>query len=415
MLRNNGRHNFRSPFGIQPSLLLDFAGTGTLDSRVTFTRSTTATYYNSSGVLSTAAIDAPRFDYNPSTLAPLGLLIEQSSTNLCLYSEQFGNAIWDKLALSVTSNTIIAPDGTLNGDTLTTSGTSASQRIGQNVTGTGTLSNSFFVKAGTARYIQWLHSTDANAYINFDALLGVVGSKGSNASGTITSVGNGWYRCTATSTIASNNRFYLGLVVSNTASYAEIYTATVASLYVWGFQLEALAFSTSYIKTDNVQVIRASDNASMTGTNFSSWYTQGQGTVYAEYNSQKPSASSYGVFVISDNSPTNRYIIGNNIVGTRSEFYEINTSSNSIILASTTTASSFNKTAVSFVGSTISGSYNGSFVTGSATTMSATMTVLGIGYFYPGSPESNTLNGHIKKLSYYGSALTSAQLQALTT
>jgi len=81
MLRNNGRHNFRSPFGVQPSLVLDFAGTGTLDSRITFTRSTTATYYNSSGVLSTAAINAARFDYNPSTLAPLGLLIEQSSTN----------------------------------------------------------------------------------------------------------------------------------------------------------------------------------------------------------------------------------------------------------------------------------------------------------------------------------------------
>jgi hypothetical protein len=43
------------------------------------------------------------------------------------------------------------------------------------------------------------------------------------------------------------------------------------------------------------------------------------------------------------------------------------------------------------------------------------MTVLGIGYFYPLSTETNTLNCHIKKLSYYGSALTSAQLQALTT
>jgi hypothetical protein len=43
------------------------------------------------------------------------------------------------------------------------------------------------------------------------------------------------------------------------------------------------------------------------------------------------------------------------------------------------------------------------------------MTVLGIGYFYPGSPESNTLNGHIKKLSYYPIALSSAELQEITS
>ena len=78
-----------------PALLLDFT-TGTLDSRITFTRSTTGSYYNSAGVLSTAAINAPRFDYNPSTLQAKGLLIEESRTNLLTYSEQFDNAAWVK-------------------------------------------------------------------------------------------------------------------------------------------------------------------------------------------------------------------------------------------------------------------------------------------------------------------------------
>jgi hypothetical protein len=69
---------------LSPSLLLTFAGAETLDPRITFTRATTATFTGSNGLIQTAAIDAPRFDYNPTTLAPLGLLIEEQRTNLLL-------------------------------------------------------------------------------------------------------------------------------------------------------------------------------------------------------------------------------------------------------------------------------------------------------------------------------------------
>ena len=69
-----------------PSLNLQFAGNSTLDSKITFTRASTGTYYASSGVLTSAAINQARFDYNPTTLAPLGLLIEEQRTNLVLDS-----------------------------------------------------------------------------------------------------------------------------------------------------------------------------------------------------------------------------------------------------------------------------------------------------------------------------------------
>ena len=51
-----------------------------------FTRSTTATYWNESKVLSTAAINVPRFNYNPDTSNFEGITIETASTNLVLNS-----------------------------------------------------------------------------------------------------------------------------------------------------------------------------------------------------------------------------------------------------------------------------------------------------------------------------------------
>jgi hypothetical protein len=54
---------------------------------LTFTRSTTATYFDIDGTLQTAAIDEPRIEYDPATGAVRGLLIEESRTNLLLNSD----------------------------------------------------------------------------------------------------------------------------------------------------------------------------------------------------------------------------------------------------------------------------------------------------------------------------------------
>lgn len=69
-----------------PALNLQFAGSTTLDPRITFTRASTGTYIDSAGALQSAAINVPRFDYNPTTLQPLGLLIEEARTNILLNS-----------------------------------------------------------------------------------------------------------------------------------------------------------------------------------------------------------------------------------------------------------------------------------------------------------------------------------------
>jgi hypothetical protein len=53
-------------------------------------------------------------------------------------------------------------------------------------------------------------------------------------------------------------------------------------VYAWGAQLEAGSFPTSYIPTITATVTRSADVASITGTNFSSWYRQDEGTVFVD-------------------------------------------------------------------------------------------------------------------------------------
>jgi hypothetical protein len=132
-----------------PALDLDFIN-NPLDSRITFTRASTATFFNSAGVLTSAAVNAPRFDYNPSTLAPRGLLIEEQRTNSELYSEDFANAHWQKNQATVTSNVIIAPDGNLTGDKLITNSGLPNGQVFATValTASTTFTFSCFAKAG---------------------------------------------------------------------------------------------------------------------------------------------------------------------------------------------------------------------------------------------------------------------------
>lgn len=85
---------------------------------VTFTRASTARYFDSAGVLQTAAIDVPRLNYDPADLTkPPAYLIEDAATNLALYANQFDNAVWVRFgSCTVTPNATTAIDGTLTAD-----------------------------------------------------------------------------------------------------------------------------------------------------------------------------------------------------------------------------------------------------------------------------------------------------------
>ena len=118
----------------------------------------------------------------------------------------------------------------------------------------------------------------------FNLATGELGTLSAGSSHSITPAGNGWYRCSVTGANAGlSSRWGCFPAISNG------YTLTPAAIgngvHVWGPQLEAGTFPTSYIPTVASSRTRAADVASMTGANFSSWYNQNEGTLYSHYTS----------------------------------------------------------------------------------------------------------------------------------
>lgn len=132
-----------------PDFSHDFTGAA-LPSGFTFTRLSAGNYINSSGVLTSAANDAARFDYDPVTHACKGLLIERQRTNLFLYAQDFSNASWTKTACTVTADTTGAPDGTTTGDKIVESNVTGTHGVTVNASfaSSGTYALSCFAKAG---------------------------------------------------------------------------------------------------------------------------------------------------------------------------------------------------------------------------------------------------------------------------
>lgn len=397
---------------IRPSLLLDFANSKVLDPRVTFTRASTATYFDRFGIMKTAAANEPRFDHNPVTGESLGLLIEEQRTNLLTYSEDFSNAAWVKTNSTVSSNVVVAPDGTLTGDKLIED-TSTSLHLTQQAITTSATTYTVSVYAKEAGRTQFRFSSNfgmaPGAQFDLSAVTATV--LGTTTLATITHVGNGWYRCTATGTVSAGSdvtQILLGTGNSYTGD-------GTSGIYIWGAQLEAGAFPTSYIPTTSAQVTRSADIASMTGTNFSSWYRADEGTLYGEGGNTSTGTGNSVLATVTNNSilqQNDRVALFNRPAGTSGLY--------AIITVNTVGQTDFgnvnhlahNKMCIGYKNNDSSAAFNG---VSSATDINCLLPV--VSQLEIGRQQSNptiTYCGTIKKLAYYPKRLTNAELQGLT-
>ena len=210
----------------------------------------------------------PRIEYSADGTVK-GLLIEEARTNKALYSQDFTNSNWNKYLATVTSNATTAPDGTNYAYSVVSQGSGGA--VYKTVNASGSHTWSIFAKAFSTSYLK-LRSSNTGEDTSFNLSgAGSVGTSNSNHTASIESVGNGWYRCVVTSN-STNNRFTIYPVASDDAS-----GASGNSLYIWGAQLEAGIFPTSYIPTTDVTVTRAADFASIPVDNFG--YNKDAGSV----------------------------------------------------------------------------------------------------------------------------------------
>ena len=223
-----------------------------------------------------AANNEPRFDHDPVTLACKGLLIEEGRTNLYQQSEVFNDSFWTKTRSSISSNATTAPDGTLTADKLVEDTTASNTHtISSAVTPPATAHTlSVFAKKGERTWIV-LRLGGTNTFFNLDD--GTIAA-GSVNSPTITNFGNGWYRCAVTSSSGTQGQFWLA-TNSTTTSYTGDGTS---GLFIWGAQLEAGSFPTSYIPTTTGTLARGADVCSIAGGNFNNFYNQSEGTLFAD-------------------------------------------------------------------------------------------------------------------------------------
>ena len=413
-----------------PTLVLDlqFARDQAFVSRrgplPTFTRASAAWRVNSAGVIVPAAINEPRIDHDPMTLACRGLLLEEQRANLTIWSEDLSNAAWSKTNTTVSTNQGVAPDGNSSADTLAET-TANSQHYVTTPTasisaGTSYTTTVFLKKGLGATAPDWVILTFlAGAFgskgVAFNVTTGAVGAALGGQTAQVTQFQNGWWRVsmTATATVSvTTSGLYLAFNNNaNTVSTPTYVGQTTSNIFVWGAQFEAGSFATSYIPTTSAAVVRSADVCSIKGSAFTSFYNQSEGTLVFRGIKQalQPSATpSY--LGVDDGAATNRIIL----FGGSAETAIVSTSSTiQATLGGVTQAAALTSFAIAmrYKANDFAFCLNGGTVYTDTSGTVPTVTQMLFGTRLG----SNYMGGWIQSVQCYNRIKTDAQLQALST
>jgi hypothetical protein len=384
------------------SLDLNFMIPGTLDPRITFTRASTATYFDSSGVMQTAATNAPRWDYNPSTRALNGLLIEEARTNLAPNSGDASNASWTKTGITVaaptvTGNQTVAPDGT----------TTAARVVMPAVPAAGNASyvNPVIMILTTQPYSLsvWLKGNVGGEQLYLSAT-----PDGSTYFRLPVTLTTSWQRFTLTTANLTGVSWYL--IVGTDRRDAGQSATLAQTFFIWGAQLEQGAFPTSYIPTTAASVTRAIEVANITP--LGAWNNVNAGSLVFEFDTNNSACVIGGM---SDGTFANVIYLDHGTSGVVTNIASVGQSVTSNPVANGVVQ----KMSCAWSPGRLAACNNGASVAVNAALSASPYpwtTNLCIGNApWAVSNNSTALDGHARRVRYWPRALTNAELQSVTT
>ena len=248
----------------------------------TFTRASTATRVNESGLIESVASGVPRIDFLDN--ADGHLLLEPSRTNLITYSSEFDNANWSKTGSVVIANQAISPSGILDADLIELDANL--DRLAQVISSSaGTYTFSFYIKAKEGQSGIWRSRVNGDSTIYIDT----------NVNDSV------WTRVSQTFTLSAS-----GNIVVYPA-YRVDGVSTLFNAYIYGAQIELGSYATSYIPTSGAAVTRAKDVSYQIPP--SGVINQEEGTLYVEFNVSTGEGIGGIVEIVNSSSPTNRVLL----------------------------------------------------------------------------------------------------------
>ena len=385
----------------QASLDLQFAEKKSLvdattgQNLVTFTRASSGTYVGSDGLIKTATTNEARFDHGPTTGESLGLLVEESRTNLLLRSEALNAAPWTANSggsgTTITADYGIAPDGNATADLVTFNLQNGSREQAVTSIEGVTYTLSFYAKRISGNYnLQFLH---------FNSATGV---------STNLAVTDSWKRYSVSFLgRTGGGTIVVGIRDNNASGWG--------STLVWGAQLEAGAFPTSYIHTTTATVTRSADVASISGSNFSGWFNATEGTVFSGYKGVaniEGSSTRRVVEIGVSGAITNRMILGYNSTAFSRFFVVASSSTQADQSVSTTQGNQVSNAAAYKIDDFIIAS-NSVLSAGDTSGIVPTVSAMAIGNDFS-SGSALSLNGTIRRLAYWPQRLPNETLQTVT-
>ena len=244
----------------------------------------------------------PRLNYPINSDGSVGcpsLLLEPQRTNLVLFSEQM--TLWTNGTASVTANATTSPDGYQNADSINNTADVSTFVGASNVAHTFSL----FVKQGTSATASIDMSDGATGDVITTFTFATKTFSGTSAGGSWTSpstayqdYGNGWYRISLTATKGAGSTIGHKIIASGTGT-----------TFIWGAQLEAGAYATSYIPTLGAAVTRGLDACSKTGISSLIGQTEGTLFVEADLSNVVDPLNIRGILEVNDGTTSNRFSI----------------------------------------------------------------------------------------------------------